>query len=99
EWSTGDTTEILDSVSAGDYTLNVTDSLGCMASFSITVPVMTNVWQQPLERKSWIRVRPNFLDRSSRTSIYLDVQESMGAARISLYNELGQEVSHKTFGV
>ena len=98
EWSTGDTTEFIDSVAAGMYTLVVTDSLGCMSTFSLIVPVMT-FSRQSLEKKSWIRVRPNFLDRGSRSSIYLDVQEGMRSSRISLFNEMGQEMSHKKFDV
>ncbi len=97
-WNTGDTTALLDSVAAGDYTLTITDSLGCSAIFELTVPVMTFVWQS-VEKKSWIKVRPNFVDRSSRTSVYLDVQEGMRGSTISLYNEMGQEVSKKSFDV
>lgn len=98
EWSTGDSTATLDSVVAGDYTLTVTDSLGCTGEFTLTVPVMTFVWQ-PVEKKSWISVRPNYLDRSSRTSVYLDVKESMRESKISLFNEMGQEMSRKSFDV
>lgn len=94
QWSTGDTTSSLDSVPAGDYTLVVTDSVGCTTTFEVTVPVLTFVWQSP-EMKNWIKIRPNYLDRSQRSSVFFDVQEPMHNSRIYLYNELGQPVSHK----
>jgi hypothetical protein len=37
EWSTGDTTEILEGVGTGNYTLDVTDSNGCQFHFSLEI--------------------------------------------------------------
>lgn len=42
-WSTGDSTPTVTGLSAGTYQLNVTDSLGCLTSGSITVTQPTQV--------------------------------------------------------
>lgn len=98
EWSNGDTTARLDSLPAGDYRLTVTDSVGCTTNFTLTVPVMTFVWQ-PVEKKKWVLVRPNYLKRNSRMNIYLDVLAPMKKSHISLFNEMGQEVDRRNFDV
>ncbi len=42
EWSTGDTTLLLDSLTQGSYSVTVTDAKGCMASNSFDIPLMVN---------------------------------------------------------
>lgn len=88
QWSTGDTTAVLDSVPPGEYTLMVTDSTGCTTSFDLAVPLMTFV-RQRVEEKNWISLRPNYLDRGRASEVVLEVHEEIRQVEISLYNELG----------
>ncbi len=42
-WSTGDTSRILENVSSGDYSVTVTDSVGCDRTFDLSIDVGTSL--------------------------------------------------------
>lgn len=96
QWNIGDTTSMIDSLMAGDYVLTVTDSFGCTAEFSLTVPVMTFVGQKPV-RIQWLRLRPNYVEQGKASSVHLDVHRPIRNGKIVLYNELGQAISEQRY--
>lgn len=95
EWSTGDSTAVLDSVSAGVYSVVVTDSLGCSAEFEFEVSVLTATRWQP-EAKKWVTIRPNLIERASDRFLHLDFHQTMNGGEAALYNEVGQKVWHRS---
>src|SRR5699024_125108 len=90
-WETGDTTFFLDSITAGDYVLTVTDSLGCSGEFEFEVPLLTSS-SPVLEEKNWVTLRPNRLVQSNGSTIYLDFYHNIRDGVMNIYNEMGQRV-------
>lgn len=91
EWSSGDTASVLDSVGVGEYSLKVTDSLGCVGEWVFEVPLLTSVSPGMVERK-WVVVRPNRVNVSSGATVMFDFSHPMKSGRVDIYNEMGQSV-------
>lgn len=92
-WSNGESTEDLDSIFAGTYTLTVTDSNGCMDSVSIVVGEYTGIVDR-IENGDKINLYPNPV--AGMVTISLELTE-ISDVEIVIYNILGERVVHELF--
>jgi len=89
EWSNGDTTTLISSLSPGVYSLTVTDGTGCQTVFDFTIDLSNGLhpFDSPMEiavfpnpASSWLQLRASGLPETNQP------------LRFSLYNTLGQMV-------
>lgn len=84
EWSTGDTTQTLTNLAAGEYLLVVMDANGCTQEFNFTVDLINSTQQQ--EQHTKIEVFPNPIQASDR----LFIRGTVGNWATRLYSSNGQ---------
>lgn len=94
-WSNGDTTEDIDGLEVGDYTVVVTDENGCEETYGpFTVQSVINV--QDIDILDNVTVMPN--PASDRVQVRLEFSTSTSCT-IQLINTLGQSMdTHTTAG-
>lgn len=86
-WSTGDTTQNLDSIATGDYSVTVTDVVGCQGVFDFFISTAVKA---PLTGIDNIRIHPNpvavqssvevsfFNSRASRRTMHVTLMDVRG---------------------
>jgi len=85
EWSNGETTPGLTDVPSGDYSLTVSDKIGCTQTFDVTVGAVTGVSE--IETLTGISLTPN----PASTLSVLDVQFSKAVdMRLDVVNVAGK---------
>ena len=85
EWSNGETTPALTNVAYGNYTLVVSDKIGCTQTYDVTVGFVTGVSE--IETLTGISLTPN----SASTLSVLDVQFSKAVdMRLEVVTAAGQ---------
>ena len=89
-WSSAQTTQDLDSIFAGTYTLSVTDSNGCVVSAAIVVGEYTSIMQQNFTEDK-IALYPNPVSETLTISLELIAYSN---AEIAIYNLLGERLTH-----
>ncbi len=68
-WNTGQTTESLFNISAGDYQLTVTDNIGCDQIFMFTVPMVSST-ENVFEATSSIKIWPTLLSSNDKVQLF-----------------------------
>jgi hypothetical protein len=86
DWSNGETGPSISDLSAGIYTLTVTDANGCEQEFSFEVDDVSSVSQQPL--LSGLKVSPNPVGQSGSWNLSI-AEPISGELRINLYDSKG----------
>lgn len=82
EWSNGDSTEDISGISAGEYTVIVSDNSGCQNILSITLPASVNV--EDISLSIQIYPSPVFENMHISSDVYITYQ---------LYSETGKILS------
>lgn len=82
-WNTGDSTVNLKWLSVGTYSLEITDSNGCVNSKSIVISQSTNI----KEETEKLIISPN-----PTNGIFTIMQHTNESSHVIVYNEIGQEV-------
>lgn len=82
-WSTGDTTNTITGLSAGEYSVVVTDANGCEQVFHFTVELQTSVSDAKEQR---VRIMPN----PAHDIIYIEKTEGPGLAGIVILDLQGK---------
>jgi Leucine-rich repeat (LRR) protein len=88
-WNTGVTTQILDSVLAGNYQLTVTDAVGCNVSFGLVLDPSTAVNDQ-LSGSVGITIYPNPAAKSQDLQIVFDRLTTAGDFQFRLFDLHGR---------
>ncbi|HKK69337.1 MAG TPA: C25 family cysteine peptidase [Bacteroidales bacterium] len=86
-WSNGDTDNVMEDVSAGTYSLMVTDAAGCM----YTTPVEIDFANSIDEESASLAVYPN----PAGSEVFVEMH-NMSAESISMVNVIGQTVHNLT---
>jgi len=96
QWSTGSNSEEITGLSAGSYSLTVTDAAGCAATGTYTVTIDTSHVSVPQVPDAGFlyRVFPNPTGGVLNVSIKANGEE---AFRLILYNSIGQQLLQRKF--
>jgi len=86
-WSTGDSTASLTGLSAGDYTLTLTDGTGCSAVFTFTVPMSVSAGAPEGDRVQLLAA-PNPAPAGHPVQFSLEAP-GHGAVQVSVFNAAG----------
>jgi hypothetical protein len=82
-WENGDSLRVRSALSAGQYTLTITDKMGCFKIYTYTVPFTTSINELDKVRERVYCV-PNPQNKDQKISIhYEDVQPGQWEAQIS----------------
>ncbi|MEL6274737.1 MAG: T9SS type A sorting domain-containing protein, partial [Bacteroidota bacterium] len=94
EWDTGDLTNILDSIPAGEYMLTITDAQGCTESLNIIVEFITGTeeFSQDLGRVS---AYPN--PTRGLLNFTIELTESR-EVQLEMINQVGQVIFNRAYG-
>lgn len=84
------TSDTADHLAAGSYSVTVTDSDGCMNTYSVQVPFVTGISNQT-EAFAW-NLYPN--PATNQLFVHLETTASSSNMRIELINALGQQVGN-----
>ena len=89
-WSTGATTQIINNLSAGYYTVTVTDYHGCVQTATVLVNVTTGIGN--IANAINFSIYPN----PARTQVLVSLDAFNGTTTLSLKNILGQTMISQT---
>jgi hypothetical protein len=87
-WSTGDSTSVIDGLGVGPYILTITDHLGCQITFLFQLTSITNGTQNIDEEKPQIYLIPNLLSKSSSSRLLYPE----GFSEVMIVDALGRVV-------
>jgi hypothetical protein len=87
-WSTGDSTSVIDDLGVGPYILTITDQLGCQITFLFQLTSITNGTQNIDEEKPQIYLIPNLLSKSSSSRLLYPE----GFSEVMIVDALGRVV-------
>ncbi len=90
-WSTGATTQTVNTLAIGTYTVSVADAYGCSDSFEFSVGLSATV---DMEGLSSFSLRPN--PTSGAATFIAEFDRIVGDARLEVLNLLGQSVWETT---
>lgn len=88
DWDTGDSTQTVGGLSAGIYSVTVTDAAGCIDVIEVTVDVLSSV-QDPIDILEDLWLAPN--PTTGTTTLNVAFKETVNA-RIQLMNTMGQQI-------
>ena len=87
QWDNGDFGIILPSLPFGDYTLTITDSKGCTATFVFTVELETSTHNQ-LEKDLNLKIKPNPFSENTRLNYELHMSSNVRIDVVNLHGQL-----------
>ncbi|WKN45287.1 T9SS type A sorting domain-containing protein [Tunicatimonas pelagia] len=89
EWSNNATTAFISDPAPGDFSITVTDAVGCTSAANFFVDGVTSV--QPLEEEK-ILVYPN----PNYGKLYVDLSSKAKKNKVTLYDMMGQKVIERS---
>jgi hypothetical protein len=87
-WSTGDSTSVIDGLGVGPYILTITDQLGCQITFLFQLTAPTIGTQNIIEEKPLIYLIPNLLSKASSSRLLCPE----GFSEVMIVDALGRVV-------
>ena len=94
-WSTGDTTQSVDSLSVGEYRVTVTDALGCTDSRDVTVDLQAVGTDEPGALLAGLAVFPN--PTGGRVDVKLSLPTVVNVA-LEVYDARGRRLEIRALG-
>jgi hypothetical protein len=94
EWSTGDTTQNLEGILPGEYSLTVTDAYNCIAIFSYAVDLEVGM-NSRADNKFRASILPNPGAREASSFLLAENTGMPRLVELALYDALGQLLFHE----
>lgn len=95
QWSTGDTTASADSLSVADYSVTVTDALGCTDTRDVNVDLDAVGTAEASDLLASLEVFPN--PTSGRVEIWLELTDA-ATLGLEVYDARGQRIEQQELG-
>ncbi|HET8962323.1 MAG TPA: T9SS type A sorting domain-containing protein, partial [Chitinophagales bacterium] len=89
-WNTGDTSQTINDLFAGEYSVTVTDAEGCTTIKTIIIENSVGIFSTP---QSSIIIYPN----PASDILYISTENISGNIAIQLFNMTGERIIEKTF--
>lgn len=87
QWSNEATTKDLQNISAGTYTVTVTDAIGCSGTTTVVVDIATSV--EEIDPLTYLQLSPNPTQQSTRLDLTFD---QLTEFEVAIYNAVGQRI-------